>query len=127
MPSDDRYADVDARGGILEPPGIVEVKYRAPQQAWLLDRLGGSQVQGNEALYGKKNKFARLAIQWKVQGVVFPPEVDKPWVLPGTKTFADEFRRTVVLLNYAKLLKLKEWHIHVERISNKKRPRSPLI
>ncbi|OLP78355.1 Acetyl-CoA carboxylase, mitochondrial, partial [Symbiodinium microadriaticum] len=26
------YADVDARGGILEPPGIVEVKYRAPQQ-----------------------------------------------------------------------------------------------
>ena len=31
-----RYADVDARGGILEPPGIVEVKYRAPQQieAW---------------------------------------------------------------------------------------------
>ena len=34
------YADVDARGGILEPPGIVEVKYRAHQQAlqpWLLD------------------------------------------------------------------------------------------
>jgi len=32
------YADVDARGGILEPPGIVEVKYRAHQQAlqpWL--------------------------------------------------------------------------------------------
>jgi hypothetical protein len=27
------YADVDARGGILEPPGIVEVKYRAHQQA----------------------------------------------------------------------------------------------
>ena len=26
------YADVDARGGILEPPGIVEVKYRAHQQ-----------------------------------------------------------------------------------------------
>ncbi|CAK9092649.1 Acetyl-CoA carboxylase [Durusdinium trenchii] len=27
------YADLEARGGILEPPGIVEVKYRAPQQA----------------------------------------------------------------------------------------------
>merc|ERR1719262_1420804 len=26
------YADVESRGGILEPPGIVEVKYRAPQQ-----------------------------------------------------------------------------------------------
>ena len=27
------YADVDSRGGILEPPGIVEVKYRTHQQA----------------------------------------------------------------------------------------------
>merc|ERR1711988_2039121 len=26
------YADADSRGGILEPPGICEVKYRAPEQ-----------------------------------------------------------------------------------------------
>lgn len=26
------YADTQSRGGILEPPGIVEVKYRKPQQ-----------------------------------------------------------------------------------------------
>jgi len=26
------YADVESRGGILEPPGVVEVKYRIPQQ-----------------------------------------------------------------------------------------------
>lgn len=34
------YADVDARGGILEPPGIVEVKYRAHQQAGRRDSVG---------------------------------------------------------------------------------------
>jgi len=33
FPCQEMYADVDARGGILEPPGIVEVKYRAHQQA----------------------------------------------------------------------------------------------
>ncbi|CAE7605731.1 ACC1 [Symbiodinium natans] len=33
------YADVDARGGILEPPGIVEVKYRAPQQLEAMHRI----------------------------------------------------------------------------------------
>jgi len=32
------YADVDARGGILEPPGIVEVKYRAHQQLEAMHR-----------------------------------------------------------------------------------------
>ncbi|CAE7464831.1 HFA1, partial [Symbiodinium pilosum] len=33
------YADEDARGGILEPPGIVEVKYRAPQQLEAMHRI----------------------------------------------------------------------------------------
>eukprot|EP00438_Fugacium_kawagutii_P004909 Skav229222 [mRNA] locus=scaffold2439:175179:187469:+ [translate_table: standard] len=33
METGEMYADVDARGGILEPPGIVEVKYRTHQQA----------------------------------------------------------------------------------------------
>jgi len=32
------YADVESRGGILEPPGIVEVKYRAPQQLEAMHR-----------------------------------------------------------------------------------------
>jgi hypothetical protein len=26
------YADTESRGGILEPPGICEVKFRAPDQ-----------------------------------------------------------------------------------------------
>lgn len=33
------YADVESRGGILEPPGIVEVKFRAGQQRELMHRL----------------------------------------------------------------------------------------
>ncbi|CAE8694554.1 unnamed protein product, partial [Polarella glacialis] len=33
------YADTESRGGILEPAGIVEVKYRAPQQVMAMHRL----------------------------------------------------------------------------------------
>ncbi|CAJ1401484.1 unnamed protein product [Effrenium voratum] len=33
------YADVESRGGILEPPGIVEVKFRAAQQKEMMHRL----------------------------------------------------------------------------------------
>jgi len=33
------YADVESRGGILEPAGIVEVKFRTPQQKELMHRL----------------------------------------------------------------------------------------
>lgn len=33
------YADVQSRGGILEPAGIVEVKFRSPQQVQLMHRL----------------------------------------------------------------------------------------
>mmetsp|Transcript_38904 Transcript_38904/g.69658 ORF Transcript_38904/g.69658 Transcript_38904/m.69658 type:complete len:2180 (-) Transcript_38904:244-6783(-) len=33
------YADTDARGGILEPPGICEVKFRAKDQIALMHRL----------------------------------------------------------------------------------------
>jgi len=32
------YADTDSRGGILEPPGIVEVKFRAPDQKAVMHR-----------------------------------------------------------------------------------------
>jgi len=33
------YADVESRGGILEPAGIVEVKFRGPQQKGMMHRL----------------------------------------------------------------------------------------
>jgi len=33
------YADVESRGGILEPAGIIEVKFRQPQQKEMMHRL----------------------------------------------------------------------------------------
>lgn len=36
------YADPDSRGGILEPAGITEVKYRYPDQVKLMHRLDAS-------------------------------------------------------------------------------------
>eukprot|EP00913_Durusdinium_trenchii_P015034 g14099.t1 len=39
------YADQDSRGGILEPAGIVEVKFRAPQRRELMHRLDGKLQQ----------------------------------------------------------------------------------
>ena len=62
---------MDARGGILEPPGIVEVKYRAPQQAWLLDRLGVPSCNRTRPCMEKKETCS-LAIQLKVQGMLLP-------------------------------------------------------
>lgn len=64
----DRYADVDARGGILEPPGIVEVKYRAPQQ------VGGSQLaHGTRPCPREKiDTCKKWQFQLNVQGMLLP-------------------------------------------------------
>eukprot|EP00441_Pelagodinium_beii_P036360 CAMPEP_0197642468 /NCGR_PEP_ID=MMETSP1338-20131121/16115_1 /TAXON_ID=43686 ORGANISM="Pelagodinium beii, Strain RCC1491" /NCGR_SAMPLE_ID=MMETSP1338 /ASSEMBLY_ACC=CAM_ASM_000754 /LENGTH=2163 /DNA_ID=CAMNT_0043215591 /DNA_START=12 /DNA_END=6503 /DNA_ORIENTATION=+ len=43
------YADVESRGGILEPPGIVEVKFRTPQQKEMMHRLD-PELQSLDAL-----------------------------------------------------------------------------
>jgi len=43
------YADVESRGGILEPPGIVEVKFRAAQQKEMMHRLD-PELQSLDAL-----------------------------------------------------------------------------
>ncbi|CAE7704066.1 HFA1 [Symbiodinium pilosum] len=48
------YADVDARGGILEPPGIVEVKYRAPQQVEAMHRIDAKLKDLDSKLVGKE-------------------------------------------------------------------------
>eukprot|EP00439_Symbiodinium_sp_Y106_P012940 s4299_g1.t2 len=48
------YADVDARGGILEPPGIVEVKYRAPQQVEAMHRIDAKLKDLDGKLAGKE-------------------------------------------------------------------------
>jgi acetyl-CoA carboxylase/biotin carboxylase 1 len=39
------YADVESRGGILEPPGIVEVKYRSAHQVEAMHRIDATLVE----------------------------------------------------------------------------------
>ncbi|KAI8890576.1 acetyl-CoA carboxylase [Backusella circina FSU 941] len=39
------YADVNARGGVLEPEGIVEIKYRKPQLLATMERLDTQYAQ----------------------------------------------------------------------------------
>eukprot|EP00965_Chrysotila_dentata_P164983 5447388-Pleurochrysis_carterae.AAC.1 len=39
------YADTDARGGILEPPGICDVKFRKPDLIKSMHRLDDKLVQ----------------------------------------------------------------------------------
>lgn len=39
------YADEESRGGILEPPGVVEVKYKAPQQVEAMHRLDAKMLE----------------------------------------------------------------------------------
>ena len=39
------YVDKDARGGILEPPGICDVKFRAPDLVKTMHRLDSQLVQ----------------------------------------------------------------------------------
>jgi len=53
------YADVDSRGGILEPAGIVEVKYRAAQQIELMHRLDPELRELDESL--RINESAEVA------------------------------------------------------------------
>ena len=44
------YADKDARGGILEPPGICEVKYRGPEQKLAMGRLDPQIIEFTDSL-----------------------------------------------------------------------------
>ncbi|CAJ1393583.1 unnamed protein product, partial [Effrenium voratum] len=62
------YADLDSRGGILEPPGIVEVKFRPPQQVEAMHRIDEKlrqldaqlpNAQGDEKQSIEKNIKAR--------------------------------------------------------------------
>ncbi|KAI7872973.1 acetyl-CoA carboxylase [Spinellus fusiger] len=58
------YADVHARGGILEPEGIVEIKYRKPQllatMARLDERYATLKRQAEEATPENKDEAKRL-------------------------------------------------------------------
>ena len=50
------YADPDSRGGILEPPGICEVKFREPERRQLMRRIDPSLESLDSADKDKKMK-----------------------------------------------------------------------
>ena len=57
------FADKEARGGILEPPGICEVKFRGQEQLLTMHRLDAQLQELDEALStafseGEKNRIA---------------------------------------------------------------------
>jgi acetyl-CoA carboxylase/biotin carboxylase 1 len=49
------YADIDSRGGILEPPGICEVKYRSQEQVQTMHRLDRQLQEMQESLKNAGN------------------------------------------------------------------------
>jgi len=56
------YADVESRGGILEPAGIVEVKFRAQQQVQLMHRLDDTLIQLDKELAAKADDEIKAKI-----------------------------------------------------------------
>ena len=44
------YADKQSRGGILEPPGICEVKYRSQEQKIAMHRLDPTLIELDDLL-----------------------------------------------------------------------------
>ena len=55
------YADEDSRGGILEPAGIVEVKFRAKQRVtglfWRMTRVTSFQTYGTSRMFNNTGQF----------------------------------------------------------------------
>lgn len=56
------YADSDARGGIMEPAGVVSIKYRTPQLVEAMERLDG---QLSELV--KRREANKEAIQQRIK------------------------------------------------------------
>lgn len=57
------YADKDSRGGVLEPPGICEVKYKATDKKLLMQKNDHVIKSLHAALNEAKAKEVRLALR----------------------------------------------------------------
>eukprot|EP00913_Durusdinium_trenchii_P031865 g29843.t1 len=58
------YADEASRGGILEPAGIVEVKFRAPQRREMMHRLDAKLRQLDAQMTTKPSEELEQEIDW---------------------------------------------------------------
>ncbi|KAI8980307.1 acetyl-CoA carboxylase [Pilobolus umbonatus] len=63
------YADVNARGGVLEPEGIVEIKYRKPQLLATMERLDPAYAELKRKMAdGKQTEEAKAALKVQIEG-----------------------------------------------------------
>ena len=61
------YADPDSRGGILEPAGITEIKFRAPDQLKMMHRLDSQLKMLDEELANCEFDDAKADIQEQIK------------------------------------------------------------
>merc|ERR1712146_199890 len=59
-------ADKEARGGILEPPGICEVKYRGPEQKLAMARLDPQIIDLTDSLGASSNDEEAMSIKAEI-------------------------------------------------------------
>jgi len=62
------FADKEARGGILEPPGICEVKYRSPEQMATMHRLDPQLHELDEMLANELDPSEKIRLVAEMQG-----------------------------------------------------------
>lgn len=85
------YADPDSRGGILEPAGITEVKFRLPDQLKVMHRLDPELKLLDQELESVDSEEDKAAVKAQIQA---REEVLKPVYLQAATEFADLHDKT---------------------------------
>lgn len=85
------YADPDSRGGILEPAGITEVKFRLPDQVKVMHRLDSELKALDSELEMTDGEDAAASIKAKIAA---REDVLKPVYLQAATEFADLHDKT---------------------------------
>jgi acetyl-CoA carboxylase/biotin carboxylase 1 len=85
------YADPDSRGGILEPAGITEIKFRQPDQVKLMHRLDPQLMALDSELELTEIEEAKETIMEQIKA---REELLKPVYLQAATEFADLHDKT---------------------------------
>jgi acetyl-CoA carboxylase/biotin carboxylase 1 len=85
------YADPDGRGGILEPAGITEIKFRLPDQLKMMHRIDSQLKLLDSELEGNEFEDAKEDIQAQIQA---REDALKPVYLQAATEFADIHDKT---------------------------------
>lgn len=87
------YADPDSRGGILEPAGITEVKFRLPDQLKVMHRLD-AQLQLLDTEFEEADSMDNDAMESIKEQIAAREELLKPVYLQAATEFADLHDKT---------------------------------